>query len=168
MQDQWYAMPRRLRGGRGGQFIAAVGTPEDVAGGCVDGAVALAVRARNPGADLAIDAGRAIDYVWDPVQEVNGLEMPAVAGGASPREARLRRIRDIAGTVVRTLVTRRTPRQPLARITPLHGAPGDLDALPAQVGPRLHRPVQRLGHPVLDHPHPQPRPSSPVPVAMRR
>jgi hypothetical protein len=97
VQDRWYVVPRCAGGGSAGKLTAAEGAPKDVAGACVAGAIALAVRRRNARADLAVDAGPAIDYVWDAVQDASGgLDMPAVARRAWPREVRVSRIRDIA------------------------------------------------------------------------
>jgi len=57
---------------------------------CVVAAVALAVRARNPRADLALDTGPALAYVWD---EVFGGH---VAGRSAPHDVRVARMRELA------------------------------------------------------------------------
>jgi hypothetical protein len=96
VQNRWYTESRYSGRAPAVQLVAPANTQQHVERACAVGAVALAVRARNPRADLVVDGGRAIDYVWDAVQEMSGLEMPAVAGRAWPREARLQRIRDVA------------------------------------------------------------------------
>jgi hypothetical protein len=97
VQDRWYVVPRCAGDGSAAKLTAADGAPKDVAGACIAGAIALAVRQRNGRADLAVDAGPAIDYVWDAVQGASGgLGTPPVAGRAWPREVRISRIRDIA------------------------------------------------------------------------
>jgi hypothetical protein len=55
----------------------------NVTGSCVIGAVALAMRQRDPRAELTVDGGPAIDFVWDAVQESRGLVDPG-----SPDERR--------------------------------------------------------------------------------
>ena len=57
---------------------------------CVVAAVALTVRARDPRADLAVDTGPALAYVWD---EVFGGR---VAGRSAPHHVRVARMRELA------------------------------------------------------------------------
>jgi hypothetical protein len=57
---------------------------------CVVGAVALAVRARDPRADLAVDTGPALAFVWDAVFEGR------VAGRSAPHHVRVQRMRELA------------------------------------------------------------------------
>jgi hypothetical protein len=56
----------------------------------VVGAVALAVRARDPRADLAVDTGPALAFVWDAVFEGR------VAGRSAPHHVRVQRMRELA------------------------------------------------------------------------
>ena len=69
--------------------------PGDVAGACIVGALELAVRQRSTRADLTVDGGPAIDFVWDALQETRGLPGPGVAGRAAPRDVRVARLRDL-------------------------------------------------------------------------
>lgn len=96
VQDRWYAPSSRPTAGPAGMFGAGDVTPDEVAGACVIGAVALAVRERDAGAELTVDGGPAIDFVWDALQESRGLGGAGVAGRAAPRDVRLARIRDVA------------------------------------------------------------------------
>jgi hypothetical protein len=57
---------------------------------CVVAAVALAVRARDPRADLAVHTGPALAYVWD---EVFGGR---TAGRSAPHHVRVARMRELA------------------------------------------------------------------------
>ena len=95
VQDRWY-VPRKDRGPGSAKLLAAetVG-PGDVAGACIVGALELAVRQRSARADLTIDGGPAIDFVWDALQETRGLPGPGVAGRAAPRDVRVARLRDL-------------------------------------------------------------------------
>ena len=67
---------------------------DPTAAACVVGAVALAVRARDPRADLAVATGPALAYVWDAVHA--GLPGRPAAGRAAPHEVRVARMRDLA------------------------------------------------------------------------
>jgi hypothetical protein len=96
VQGRWYAVNRSAGGGPSRQHGGADSATENVVGACVVGAIALTVRQRYARAELAVDAGPAIDYVWDAMQDAGGLDMPAAAGRAWPREARLARMRDLA------------------------------------------------------------------------
>ena len=97
VQGRWYSVPRCVDGGSARPRRVTGDASNEVAGACVAGAIALAVRRRNPRADLAVGAGPAIDYVWDAVQDAVGeRDLQAVAGRAWPREVRVSRIRDIA------------------------------------------------------------------------
>ena len=84
VQNRWTAssMPGRMS-------AAGDGTDGSVRA-CVVAAVALAVRARNPRADLALDTGPALAYVWD---EVFGGH---VAGRSAPHDVRVARMRELA------------------------------------------------------------------------
>jgi hypothetical protein len=63
---------------------------------CLIGAVALALHERDARAELTVDGGPAIDFVWDAVQETRGLALPGVAGRAAPPEVRRARMREVA------------------------------------------------------------------------
>jgi hypothetical protein len=95
VQDRWY-VTRKDRGAGSAKLLAAetVG-PGDVAGACIVGALELAVRQRSTRADLTVDGGPAIDFVWDALQETRGLPGPGVAGRAAPRDVRVARLRDL-------------------------------------------------------------------------
>jgi len=68
-------------------------TGEGAVSACVVGAVAVAVRNRDPRADLAVDTAPAIAFVWDAV-----FAGPAghAVGRAAPRGVRLARMRELA------------------------------------------------------------------------
>jgi hypothetical protein len=70
----------------------ATAVPESRA--CLVGAVALAVRDRDPRADLAIATGPALAAVWDAVQD-DARFRPAT-GRAAPHEVRVARMRELA------------------------------------------------------------------------
>jgi hypothetical protein len=72
---------------------SASATPDGTVAACVVGAVALAVRARNPQANLAVDTAPALAVVWDAVH--SGSARPA-AGRAAPHAVRVARMRDLA------------------------------------------------------------------------
>ena len=57
---------------------------------CLVGAVALAVRSRNPRADLAVDTAPAVAFVWDAV--FGG----GAAGRSAPHHVRVQRMRELA------------------------------------------------------------------------
>jgi hypothetical protein len=94
VQNRWYIVSGSAEGWPSHRR-RGVDAPDNVAGACVTGAIAVAVRQRHAHADLARDAGPAIDYVWDAVQGASGRDIPAAAGRAWPREARVSRLRDI-------------------------------------------------------------------------
>jgi hypothetical protein len=99
VQDRWYvrsSRPTVAQSGLFGLFGAGDVPPDEVAGACVIGAVALALRERDAAAELTVDGGPAIDFVWDALQESRGLGGSGVAGRATPRDVRLARIRDVA------------------------------------------------------------------------
>jgi len=95
VQNRWYAVAPRLGPQRSGLFGAATGDPQNVSGACLVGAVALALRERDARADLAIDVGAAVDFVWDAMQETVGVSGSDAAGRAWPRNVRLMRLRDL-------------------------------------------------------------------------
>jgi hypothetical protein len=71
----------------------ADGTTDGIPAACVVAAVALAVRARDPRADLAVATGPAIAHVWD---VVHGDTRFRAAGRAAPHEVRVARMRELA------------------------------------------------------------------------
>jgi hypothetical protein len=79
VQNLWFAGPPG----------SGPATTDVEARACLVGAVALAVRARDPHADLAVDTGPAIAFVWDAVHDGR------TAGRAAPREERVARMRDL-------------------------------------------------------------------------
>jgi hypothetical protein len=87
---------RKDRGAGWAELLAAetIG-PDDVAGACVVAALELAVRQRSARADLTVDGGPAVDFVWDALQETRGLPGPGVAGRAAPPDVRVARLRDL-------------------------------------------------------------------------
>ena len=95
MQDNWYMTRQRLEGSDPAAWSG--GKPPDVTevtGACLVGAVVLATRQRDPQADL-IDAGPALDLIWDAWQESRGLGGPGVAGRAAPLAVRAARMHDL-------------------------------------------------------------------------
>jgi hypothetical protein len=96
VQDRWLVLSPPSGARPQGPFPAGVGDTAHVSRACLIGAVAVAVHEGNTHADLAIDGGPAIDFVWDAVQAARGLSGPGVAGRAAPREVRLARMRDVA------------------------------------------------------------------------
>jgi hypothetical protein len=78
------------------RWVAATAGPDPVPRACLIGAVALALHERDARAELTVDGGPAIDFVWDAVQESRGLTLPGVAGRAAPREVRRARMREVA------------------------------------------------------------------------
>jgi hypothetical protein len=71
----------------------AGGTADGAVRACVVAAVAMAVRARDPRADLAVDTGPALAYVWD---AVHGDGRTRAAGRSAPRQVRIARMRELA------------------------------------------------------------------------
>jgi len=71
-----------------------VATAVAVPSACLVAAVALAVRDRDPRADLAVATGPALAAVWDAVQD-DGRLRPAT-GRAAPHEVRVARMRELA------------------------------------------------------------------------
>jgi hypothetical protein len=95
VQDRWYVTRKDRRAGSAKLLAAETVGPGDVAGACIVGALELAVRQRSARADLTVDGGPAIDFVWDALQETRGLPGPGVAGRAAPRDVRVARLRDL-------------------------------------------------------------------------
>lgn len=96
VQYRWYAVSRSAPDGSSRDRGGADDVPENVAGACAVGAIALATRRWHARADVVVDAGPAIDHVWDAVQDASGRELPAAADRAWPQGVRLSRLRDIA------------------------------------------------------------------------
>lgn len=92
VQNRWVvdAAPRPARADAGASPVA---TADPVAQACLVGAVALAVRDRDPRADLAVSTGPALAAVWD---AVHGDERFPAAGRAAPHEVRVARMRELA------------------------------------------------------------------------
>jgi hypothetical protein len=84
VQNRWTVSPAAGRTSADGD-----GT-DGSARACVVAAVALAVRARDPRADLAVHTGPALAYVWD---EVFGGR---TAGRSAPHHVRVARMRELA------------------------------------------------------------------------
>jgi hypothetical protein len=84
VQNRWTVSPAAGRTNAAGD-----GTDGSVRA-CVVGAVALAVRARDPRADLAVDTGPALAYVWDEVFDGR------TAGRSAPHHVRIARMRELA------------------------------------------------------------------------
>jgi hypothetical protein len=74
--------------------VTVDGTADGSVRACVVAAVALAVRARDPRADLAVATGPAIAHVWDVVHGGGGARR--AAGRAAPHEVRVARMRELA------------------------------------------------------------------------
>jgi hypothetical protein len=82
VQNRWTAAPAEgTAGGPGGDGSVRA---------CVVAAVALAVRARDPRADLAVDTGPAVAFVWDAVFD------GCAAGRSAPHHVRVARMRELA------------------------------------------------------------------------
>jgi hypothetical protein len=64
-------------------------------GSCLVGAVALAVRDRDPRADLAIGTGPALAFVHDAVFSQNAMSS-RIAGRSAPHHVRVQRMRELA------------------------------------------------------------------------
>ena len=94
VQNRWVASrpaqpvpePRRAAG--------PVATADAVPSACLVAAVALAVRDRDPRADLAVATGPALAAVWDAVRD-DARFRPAT-GRAAPHEERVARMRELA------------------------------------------------------------------------
>jgi hypothetical protein len=94
VQSRWTVSAAPSRTGAAGDAGGRTGTAGDPTDrsvrACVVAAVALAVRARDPRADLAVDTGPALAYLWD---EVFGGQ---VAGRSAPHHVRVARMRELA------------------------------------------------------------------------
>lgn len=98
VQNRWFVSAATAPGPAASARPVAPVDPEVRA--CAVGAVALAVRARDPRADLAVDTAPALAFVWDAVQdETNpgfaGGRARRAAGRAAPHEERVARMRDL-------------------------------------------------------------------------
>ena len=126
VQNRW-TVPAAVLGGRrrrrAGRAVRA----------CLVGAVALAVRARDPRADLAVGTGPALAYVWDAVfgSDRSGHDAvhPALRAGRPPR----------AGSG-----TGRGPVGPAPRPRAAHARAGPLERR-ARADPRRRRRGTRQG-----------------------
>jgi hypothetical protein len=90
VQNRW-TVPVRPTGASTGAVVD--GRADGSVRACVVAAVALAVRARDPRADLAVDTGPALAYVWDAVY---GDRRVRAGGRAAPHEVRIARMRELA------------------------------------------------------------------------
>jgi hypothetical protein len=93
VQNRWTVTPVATAQPTGGAS-RGTGTADGSVRACLVAAVALAVRARDPRADLAVDTGPALAYVWD---AVHGDRRVRAAGRAAPHEVRIARMRELAG-----------------------------------------------------------------------
>jgi len=94
IQDHWFA--RRPTSSRlTAQSFRPSDDLGDVAAACLVGAVIYAAQQRGSG-DQLVNAGPALDYLWDAWQESRGLGGTGVAGRAAPRELRMARVRDLS------------------------------------------------------------------------
>jgi hypothetical protein len=95
VQNRWVATaPHRARSVEPRSAARPVGTADATPRACLVAAVALAVRDRDPRADLAVSTGPALAAVWDAVQDDPRLR-PAT-GRAAPHEVRVARMRELA------------------------------------------------------------------------
>jgi hypothetical protein len=74
--------------------VAVQATGDGTVSACVVAAVALAVRDRDPRADLAVATGPAIAHLWDAVH--GDARFPRAAGRSAPHEVRIARMRELA------------------------------------------------------------------------
>jgi len=74
--------------------VAGDGPPSGSVRVCLVGGVALAVRARDPRADLAVGTGPALAFVWDAVFGSNRSDR--AAGRSAPHHVRVQRMRELA------------------------------------------------------------------------
>jgi hypothetical protein len=93
VQNRWTVERGRPAAPAASSAGSATETPDGTVAACVVGAVALAVRARDPHANLAVDTAPALAVVWDAVH--SGSARPA-AGRAAPHAVRVARMRDLA------------------------------------------------------------------------
>ena len=77
------------------RWTAGGGTSNGCERACVVAAVALAVRARDARADLAVGTGPALAFVWDAVFSQDGSYGRA-AGRSAPHHVRVQRMRELA------------------------------------------------------------------------
>lgn len=94
VQNRWTSRPRPAAVPEGVARTSAGGGTEATVSACVVAAVALAVRSRDPRADLAVATGPALAFLWD---EVHGDARVRAAGRAAPHEVRIARMRELAG-----------------------------------------------------------------------
>jgi hypothetical protein len=95
VQDNWYAL-RQVDSGASRTVSSAVASipGTEVSGACLVAAVVHATRAGDPAAGM-VEAGPALDILWDAWQESRGPNGPGIAGRAVPREVRAARVRDL-------------------------------------------------------------------------
>ena len=93
MQNRW-VVSRPAEVTAAPRSAAPVGTAGPESRACLVAAVALAVRDRDPRADLAVTTGPALAAVWDAVRD-DARFRPAT-GRAAPHEERVARMRELA------------------------------------------------------------------------
>jgi hypothetical protein len=91
VQNRWTTVAATPGSGVAGDPVD--GSANGAVRACVVAAVAMAVRARDPRADLAVDTGPALAYVWD---AVHGDGRTRAAGRSAPHEVRIARMRELA------------------------------------------------------------------------
>ncbi len=93
VQNRWtVARPAAVAAPSGTAVSGAGG--DAAAAACVVGAVALAVRARDARADLAVTTGPALAHLWDAVHD--RLPGRPAGGRAAPHDVRVARMRELA------------------------------------------------------------------------
>jgi hypothetical protein len=96
VQNRWIATRPApdVQGSPAGAGTDDAGTGGGAVSACVVAAVALAVRARDPRADLAVATGPAVAAVWDAVDAGRGARR--ASGRAAPHAVRVTRMRELA------------------------------------------------------------------------
>jgi hypothetical protein len=98
VQNRWTVTRPVLDAEGAAGSAAGRGTDDAAVSACVVAAVAVAVRARDPRADLAVATGPAVAAVWDAVQggaAHGGFRGRPAAGRAAPHAVRVARMRDL-------------------------------------------------------------------------
>jgi hypothetical protein len=94
VQNRWTRTEPARQVARPRSSVAGQLSTDGTAAACVVAAVALAVRARDPRADLAVATGPAIAHLWDAVH--GGPRALRAAGRAAPHDVRIARMRELA------------------------------------------------------------------------
>jgi hypothetical protein len=90
VQNRWTVTTAPAEASTSSESSGGGATPGGSVQACVVAAVALAVRARDSRADLALDTGPALAHLWDVVFDGH------VAGRSAPYEVRISRMRELA------------------------------------------------------------------------